>query len=171
MGMWACARFLRVAAYASKSHRPFQHRLMSHSPPSLQMHDTNVPSHISNFKKRYSTFRDPPFCFSLQLTQCTSMGRLGTSCLVQRRTKTRPTSASTTPPRVKKPLHIFSVLRRLSHVSSFNISILHHHLLLVFLLLLAVDLFNRTLPSSPKTSVKVIDYIPICIFKITSWKP
>lgn len=108
MGMWACARFLRVAAYASKSHRPFQHRLMSHSPPSLQMHDTNVPSHISNFKKRYSTFCDPPFCFSLQLTQCTSTGRLGTSCLVQRRTKTRPTSASTTPPRVKKPLHIFS---------------------------------------------------------------
>ena len=51
---------------------------------------------------------------------------------------------------------------------------IHHHLLLVFsrvISLLAVDLFNRTLPSSPKTSVKVIDYIPICIFKITSWKP
>ena len=56
----------------------------------------------------YSTFHDPPFCFSRQLTRCTSTGRLGTSCLVQRRTKTRPTSASTTPPRVKKPLHIFS---------------------------------------------------------------
>lgn len=96
----------------------------------------------------YSTFHDPPFCFSRQLTRCTSTGRSGTSCLVQRRTKTRPTSASTTPPRVKKPLHIFSVPRRLSHMS-----IVHHHLLLVFsrvMLLLAVDSFNPTLPSFPK---------------------
>ena len=65
---------------------------------------------------------------------------------------------------------------------------IHHHLLLVFsrVMLLAVDLFNRpscacrhmmyhctTLSSSiPKTSsVQVVDYIPICIFKIISWKP
>ena len=51
------------------------------------------------------TFNDHLSCFSRQLTRCTSTVRLGTSYLAQKQTKTRPTSASTTPPRVK-PLYI-----------------------------------------------------------------
>ena len=139
---------------------------------------TSLQSHIY-----WTLLHDPHSFSSRQLTRCTSTGRLGTSYLAQRQTKTQPTSASTTPPRVK-PRFIWSPFSALFWEDSPS-SILHHHLLLVFsrVMLLAVDLFNRpscacrhmirtTLPSSfPKTSVQVVDYIPICIFKIISWKP
>ena len=97
---------------------------------------TSLQSHIY-----WTLLHDPHSFSSRQLTRCTSTGRLGTSYLAQRQTKTQPTSASTTPPRVK-PRFIWSHL-----LSSFlrRLSILHHHLLLVFsrVMLLAVDLFNR----------------------------
>ena len=77
---------------------------------------TSLQSHIY-----WTLLHDPHSFSSRQLTRCTSTGRLGTSYLAQRQTKTQPTSASTTPPRVK-PRFIWSHL-----LSSFlrRLSILH----------------------------------------------
>ena len=105
---------------------------------------------VENKKKHHEVQIHRPsnsLFFSRPRTRCTSTVRSGTSYLAQRRTKTQPTSASMTPPRVK-PLHTISHLlcsfqRKLAHVSS----IVHHHLLLLLfsrVMLLAVDLFNRS---------------------------
>ena len=144
-----CQAFCKVAMYASNSHRPFHHIAIDESFPSTSLQIQNNLVQIS-FNIAH-TFPDSSSCFSRQLTRCTSTVRLGTSYLAQKQTKTRPTRDSTTPPRVK-PLPTYNITSSLLFLEKTRarfLSIVHHHLLLLILfsrvMLLAVDLFNRSL--------------------------